>query len=98
MCPPARTRPSTASTALKRTGVDRPSHINVWRFSGGPKRLLHCPHHTPSACWAGPPPSGSGPRPRLDVSQLLGQSICSDLGVCLLYTSDAADDLLCVDL
>src|SRR5665647_1674080 len=34
-----------------------------------------------SACWAGPPPSGSGPRPRLDVRELVGQSICSDLGV-----------------
>ncbi len=31
-------------------------------------------------------------------SSLEGHHPCNGLGTCLLYTSDAADDLLCVDL
>ena len=32
------------------------------------------------------------------VQEVVGVQVAEDDGICLLYTSDAADDLLCVDL
>src|SRR5659263_447021 len=43
-------------------------------------------------------PSRRSPRPATGLVILWGPSSCCTWPTCLLYTSDAADDLLCVDL
>ena len=52
----------------------------------------HAPHQ-PGLAGATAVYQGAGARPGL-----WGRHVCARPGRCLLYTSDAADDLLCVDL